>query len=95
MKGAPAFDIDVVIDDKCVLRFRCVRAAETMFVADECAGGTTDGSILLGISETDVSVMHLSDKLSYPVSRDECIVSAHAITLPDDSGLLHKPYPLK
>ncbi|CBK66466.1 conserved domain protein [Bacteroides xylanisolvens SD CC 2a] len=39
--------------------------------------------------------MHLSDKLSYPVSRDECIVSAHAITLPDDSGLLHKPYPLK
>lgn len=66
MKGAPAFGIDVVIDDKCVLRFRCVRAAETMFVADECAGGTTDGSILLGISETDVSVMHLSDKLSYP-----------------------------
>ena len=63
MKGARAFGIDVVIDDKCGLRFRCVRAAETMFVADGCASGTTDGSILLGISGNRRFRDALSDKL--------------------------------
>ena len=55
MKGAPAFGIDVVIDDKCVLRFRCVTGGGNYVRSDECAGGRRMVPSCLGISETDVS----------------------------------------
>ena len=45
-----------------------------MFISGEGAGGMSDGSILFGVAETDISVMHLPDESPYPVSRDECIV---------------------
>jgi conserved domain protein len=49
----------------------------------------SDGSILFGVAETDISVMHLPDESPYPVSRDECIVPVHTVVLPDDGSLLH------
>jgi len=55
----------------------------------EGAGGVSDGSILFGVAETDISVMHLPDESPYPVSRDECIVPVHTVVLPDDGSLLH------
>ena len=60
-----------------------------MFISGEGAGGVSDGSILFGVAETDISVMHLPDESPYPVSRDECIVPVHTVVLPDDGRLLH------
>ena len=54
-----------------------------MFISGEGAGGVSDGSILFGVAETDISVMHLPDEGAYPVGGDECVVPVHTIVLPD------------
>ena len=40
-----------------------------MFISGEGAGGMSDGSILFGVAETDISVMHLPDESPYPVMK--------------------------